>query len=93
MARSHGGQRAAGLGDPRADRLVEAIALDGASLGLYGARATAAASGASLVVLGHSDAGAALQTLVENVAQEAGLQMRVTGSTSSGAHAAGVREV
>ncbi|PDV99771.1 hypothetical protein [Candidatus Chloroploca asiatica] len=93
LARSHGGQRAAGLGDPRADRLVEVIALDGGSLGLYGARATAAASGASLVVLGHNDAEAALQTLVDKVVQESGLHMRITGGTSSGAHASGVREV
>lgn len=91
LARSHGGQRAAGLGDPRADALVELIAVEGVAHGLYGARATAAASGASLVVLGRSEADAALRSLAEGYGHSQRLAVAVYGGSSAGAGVAGTR--
>lgn len=93
MARSHGGQRVAELGDPRADALVERIYAEGAGQGLYGARAAAAASGASVVVLGRAEAEPALRAIVTAYGDAAGLPVALYGGTSSGASAAGTREV
>lgn len=93
LSRSHGGQRAAGLGDPRADGLVELIAAEGADQGLYGARAAAAESGASLVVLGRSEAEPALRALVEGYGREQGLPVAVFGGSSPGASVAGTRTI
>ncbi len=93
MARSHGGQRAAELGDPRADALVEQIYAEGASQGLYGARAAAAASGATLVALGRAEAEPALRAIVEGFGRATGLAVTLVGGSSSGASAAGTREV
>ncbi|MFV9504142.1 MAG: hypothetical protein AB4911_06210 [Oscillochloridaceae bacterium umkhey_bin13] len=92
MARSHGGQRAAGLSDPQADALVAQIYTEGAEHGLYGARAAAASSGATLVVLGRTDAELALRELVANYGRTHQLATSVHGSSSSGASAAGTRE-
>jgi galactokinase len=91
LARSHGGQRAVGLGDPRADGLVELIAAEGVVHGLYGARATAVASGASLVVLGRSEADAALRSLAEGYGHTQRLAVTVYGGSSAGAGVAGTR--
>jgi hypothetical protein len=91
LSRSHGGQRAAGLGDPRADGLVELIAAEGASQGLYGARAAAAESGASLVVLGRSEAEPALRALTEAYGREHNLPVAIFGGSSAGASVAGTR--
>ncbi len=92
LARSHGGQRAAGLGDPQADELVELIAAEGGSKGLYGARAVAAASGATLVALGRGEAEMALRELVASYGRAHGLAVHVFGGTSAGAAPSGTRE-
>lgn len=93
LARSHGAQRVAGLGDPGADALVALIYAEGAGQGLYGARAAAAASGATLVALGRADAEPALRAIVEGYGRAAGLPVAVFGGSSSGAASAGTREV
>jgi galactokinase len=93
MARSHGAQRAAGLGDPRADALVERIYAEGAGQGLYGARAATAAAGVTLVALGRIEAEPTLRAIVEGYGREVGLPVAVWGGTSSGASVAGTREM
>lgn len=92
MARSHGGQRAAELGDPRADVLVEQIYGEGTGQGIYGARAAAVASGVTLSVLGRTDAEPVLRAIVETFGRDAGVPVAVYGGSSSGASAAGTRE-
>lgn len=93
LARSHGAQRAAGLGDPRADALVERIYAEGAGQGLYGARAAAAESGATLVALGRAEAEPALRAIVAAFAEASGLPAAVHAGSSAGAAIAGAREV
>ncbi|NTU83462.1 MAG: hypothetical protein HGA45_29515 [Chloroflexales bacterium] len=93
MARSHGGQRAAGLGDPRADELVEQIYAEGAARGIYGARAAAAESGVTLVVLGRAEAEPALRAIAQDYERAARLPVAVFGGSSAGASAAGTREI
>ncbi|RRR74512.1 MAG: hypothetical protein EI684_06865 [Candidatus Viridilinea halotolerans] len=89
MARSHGGQRAAGLGDPRADNLVAQLAHAGSAQGIYGARASVATSGATLVVLGRSEAEADLHSLITTYGRKARLAVTLFGGSSAGAASAG----
>lgn len=93
MARSHGSQRAAGLGDAHADALVQQISAEGAAGGLYGARLAAAESGASLVVLGRAEAEPALREIAGRYERAAGVPVTVFAGSSAGASAAGTREV
>lgn len=93
MAQSHAAQRAAGLGDAQGDALAERVLVAGAAQGLFGARAPAAASGASLVVLGAADAEPALRAICDEYAAETGLRVLVFGGSSSGCSSAGTREI
>jgi hypothetical protein len=93
LARSHWGQRAAGLGDLHGEQLAERVAAAGPAAGLYGARAPAAASGATLVVLGRADAEPALRAIADAYAAERGLPVGLFGGSSSGCSPAGTREI
>jgi galactokinase len=93
MARSHWGQRAAGLGELHGDQLAERVAAAGPAAGLFGTRAPAAASGATLVVLGRADAEPALRDIADAYAAERGLPVALFGGSSSGCSPAGTREI
>jgi hypothetical protein len=93
LARSHWGQRAAGIEDPHADRLAALVADAGPARGLFGSRAPAPASGATLVVLGRQDAEPALRMITTAYAAECGLPVTLFGDSSSGCSPAGTREI
>jgi hypothetical protein len=93
LARSHWGQRAAGLGDLHGDQLAERVTAAGPAVGLFGARTPAAASGATLVVLGRADAEPALRAIADTYAAERGLPVALFGGSSSGCSPAGTREI
>jgi hypothetical protein len=93
LAQSHGAQRDAGLGDGHADALAERVHAAGAAAGLFGARSPAAASGATLVVLGRVDSEPALRSIGEEYAAEIGLPVAVFGGSASGCSPAGTREI
>lgn len=92
MAQSHAAQVAAGMLDPDADALAARVYAAGPSQGLWGARAPAAASGATLVVLGRAEAEPGLRALVERYAVEINQPVSLYGGTSSGCSPAGTRE-
>jgi len=93
MVRSHWAQRAAGHGDAHADQLVGRVYGTGLARGLYGARAAAAESGATVVVLGRAEAEGALRSIVERYAAEADLPVTLYGGSASGCSVAGSRQV
>lgn len=93
MAASHGAQRAAGLGDAHADELAWRVQAAGAQAGLYGARAPAAATGATLVALGRAEAEPALRSIAEAYAAEAGVPVTLFGGSAPGCSPAGTREL
>jgi hypothetical protein len=93
MLQSHGAQRAAGLDDPHALALARRVYAAGPTAGLYGARAPAAASGATLVVLGSPEAGPALRSIAESYAAEAGAPVTIFDGTAAGCSPAGTREI
>jgi hypothetical protein len=93
MAQSQGSQGAAGFGDPHADALAERVYAAGPAQGLFGAREPAAASGASLVVLGRADAEPALRSIAEEFAASQGVAVTIHGGTSAGCSPAGTREI
>ncbi|MBX0329927.1 hypothetical protein K2Z83_19870 [Oscillochloris sp. ZM17-4] len=93
MAESHWLQRAAGLGDAHADRLADMVDAAGAERGLMGARAPAAASGATLVVLARAGAEDELRAIAEAYAQACGEPVRLFGGSAPGASPAGTQEI
>ena len=92
MAQSHWAQRAAGRTDIHADQLAERVYAAGAQ-GLYGARAPAAASGATLVVLGRAEAEPSVRSLAQEYAAVCGLPVTVFGGSAAGCSSAGTREI
>jgi galactokinase len=91
MLQSHWAQRAAGLLDPHADALVEQVTAHGPDQGLFGARAPAPECGATLVILGRSDAEPLVQQLADDYARAVGLPVRLTGGSAPGASPASAR--
>lgn len=77
MLHSHWAQHAAGLSDTHADALLARIVACGPQQGLFGARLPAPATGATLVILGRSDADALVQRLAAQYAAETGLPVGV----------------
>lgn len=92
MIQSHWAQRAAGLADAHADRLADMVAAAGEP-GMFGSRAPAAASGATLVVLGRAEAEPALRSVVERYAEQSGLPVALFGESVAGCSPAGTREI
>lgn len=82
MARSHWAMRAAGYGDIHADSLADMVNAAGPGEGLYGARVAAAASGATLVVLGRSEGDAALRAIAAVYAERIAAPVEVYGGSS-----------
>jgi galactokinase len=93
MAESHWLQRAAGLGDAHADRLADMVDAAGPSRGLFGARAPAAASGATLVVLARAGVEDELQKIAERYARDCGEPVALFGGSAPGCSPAGTREI
>jgi galactokinase len=93
MAESHWLQRAAGLGDAHADRLADMVDAAGPGGGLLGARAPAAASGATLVVLARAGAEGEIQRIADAYAQICGEPVTLFGGSAPGCSPAGSREI
>jgi len=93
MAQSHWAQRAAGYGDPHADALADMVNAAGPGEGLYGARAAAPASGATLVVLGRAEAETTLRAIAAVYAERAGSPVELRGGSAPGCGPAGAREI
>lgn len=93
LDQSHWAQRAAGLSDRHADQLADAVAAAGMAAGLYGARAPATDSGATLVVLGRAEAEPVLRTIAQTYAAECGLPVTLFGGSSAGCGPAGTRDL
>lgn len=93
MAESHWLQRAAGLGDAHADRLADLVDAAGADCGLFGARAPAPGSAATLVVLARAGAGEELRAIAERYARQCGAPVSLFGGSAPGASPAGTREI
>ncbi len=93
MAESHWLQRAVGLGDVHADRLADLVDAAGAARGLFGARAPAAASGATLVVLARAGAEDELRSIAERYAQACGEPVGLFGGSAPGCSPAGSSEI
>lgn len=87
MAQSHQSHHACGLGSPGAEGLVELVHAAGVAHGLYGARRT---DGGMVVILGRSDAGKAVQTLVEHYTAASGHAAHSVSGSSPGGAASGV---
>jgi hypothetical protein len=93
MAESHWLQRAAGLGDAHADRLADMVDAAGPGGGLLGARAPAAASGVTLVVLARAGAEGEIQRVADAYAQICGEPVTLFGGSAPGCSPAGSREI
>ncbi len=93
MLRSHWAQRAAGHGDAHADQIVSRVYGTGLARGLYGARAAAAESGATVVALGRAEAEGALRSIAERYAAEVNLPVTLYGGSVSGCAVAGERRI
>lgn len=93
LEQSHWAQRAAGIGDAHGDALADLVGRAGPAQGLYGARAPAAACGATLVVLGRADAEEALRAIADAYAAACGLPVTIGGGTAPGCSPAGAKEI
>ncbi len=93
LLQSHWAQHAAGFSDAHADALLELVVAQGVEHGLFGARMPAPATGATLVILGRTDADALVHTLADSYAQRVGLPVTVTSGSSPGASAVGARRL
>jgi L-arabinokinase len=93
MAQSHWAQRAAGLGDDHADGLIDLIADAGPDSGLFGARAPAPSSGATLVVLARSESEQALRAIAGRYAAQSGEPVALFGGSAPGCSLTGTREL
>lgn len=93
LAQSHWAQRAAGYGDVHADALADMVNAAGPGEGLYGARAAAAPSGATLVAIGRAEGEAALRAIAAVYAERSGLPVAVYAGSAPGCGTAGTREI
>lgn len=91
LLNSHWAQHAAGFGNAHADALIDLVAAHGPERGLFGARLPAPASGATLVILGRSDADALVHALAEQYAAQVGLPVVVAGGSAPGSSLVGAR--
>ncbi|NJN15563.1 MAG: hypothetical protein HC822_04340 [Oscillochloris sp.] len=88
LFQSHWAQSDAGIADRHADALVEQIEAAGFDSGLYGARLPAAECGATLVVLGRSDAEAVLAQIGLTYARTSGSAVVLYGGSAPGCNPA-----
>jgi L-arabinokinase len=93
LQRSHWEQHAIGYQNAHADALLAQITTVGPDHGLFGARFPAPACGATLVVLGRTDAEALLQSIATDYATQIGQPVHVTSGTAPGASPAGARHL
>jgi L-arabinokinase len=89
MYQSHASYSACGLGSPGTDELVRLTRRVGAAQGVYGAKITGGGSGGTVAILGHRDAEAAVQAIVEQYAHATGYQPVVFRGSSMGTAAFG----
>jgi L-arabinokinase len=85
MYQSHTSYSACNLGSSGTDRLVRLVRQAGPRHGLYGAKITGNGSGGTIAVLGRRDAGAAIQAIAEQYAQQTGYQPYIFSGSSPGA--------
>jgi galactokinase len=93
LLHAHAAQYAAGLTNAHADALLAQVLAHGPDQGLFGARMPAPASGATLVILGQSDADALVHNLAAAYAAQIGVLVSVTAGSAPGASPAGARMI
>jgi L-arabinokinase len=90
MYQSHASYSACGLGSTGTDALVRLARRAGPQQGIYGAKITGGGSGGTVAILARQGAEAAIQSLVEQYAQQSGYRPVVFRGSSLGAAAFGV---
>ncbi|HXG67756.1 MAG TPA: galactokinase family protein [Blastocatellia bacterium] len=76
MFQSHKSYSACGLGSPGTDELVRLVREAGGKAGLYGAKITGGGSGGTVAVLGHAEAGKAVEAIATEYAKSITLLRR-----------------
>lgn len=89
MYQSHASYSACGLGSDGTDLLVRLVRESGPARGLYGARITGGGSGGTVAVIGHAEAGAAVENIAERYAAETGYRPYIFSGSSCGSAAFG----
>jgi galactokinase len=82
MYQSHTSYSACGLGSRGTDLIVNLVRAEGPAHGLYGARITGGGSGGTVAILGRSDAGPAVERLVEAYSNATGYRPYVFSGSS-----------
>ncbi len=93
MYQSHQSYTACGLGSRGTDLIVNLVRAEGATNGLYGARITGGGSGGTVVILGRSDAHAAIARIAETYANMVGYRPYIFSGSSDGAAKFGFERV
>jgi len=93
MYQSHGSYSACGLGSRGTDLIVNLVRAEGRPNGLYGARITGGGSGGTVAVLGRSDAGPAIQRIVDAYENQTAHRPYVFSGSSDGAAKSGSRDL
>ena len=90
MHESHKSYSACGLGSDGTDRLVDLVAAEGHTRGLFGAKITGGGSGGTVAVLGTSEAGPLVRELATRYGAETGRDATVFTESGPGAGETGV---
>jgi galactokinase len=85
MYQSHSSYTSCGLGSPGTDRIVELVREAGERKGMFGAKITGGGSGGTVAVLGHANAGVAVNEIAEQYRRETGKSVHTFSGSSPGA--------